>query len=217
MEIYLKFYAQVNQNTAIQLQKIVEQGLLQGLQTLHLLISTPGGSVFDGISLYNFLKGLPITVNTYNFGSVDSIGVVVFCSGSNRYSVPNARFLLHPVSMQIVGNQVFDEPLLEERLNVMKADQTNIARVISFTINKPVDSVLKLIHNRTTFDPETALKNGLITEIKSGLVPAGAQLISIYDSQPQPPPIFQPYPNPRGITVEPYQSFSIIPNTFTKI
>ena len=49
MEGYIKFYAPVTSNTAIQLQQVVEQMLRQGLLRLHLLLSTPGGSVHDGL------------------------------------------------------------------------------------------------------------------------------------------------------------------------
>lgn len=192
MNGYIKFYAPVTPQTSIQLQRIVEQMLQQGLTNLHLLLSTPGGSVHDGISIYNFLKGIPIEVNTYNFGSVDSIGVVIFCAGQNRFSVPHARFLLHPVSMQVVGNQTFDEPSIAERLNALKSDQSNIAKVIACTINKPVEEVLNKIHARTSLEPEDAKILGLVTEIKSGLVPAGASLISIYDNPQQ---SMQPFPN----------------------
>jgi len=216
---YIKYYAPVTANTAIQLQQIVEQMLRQGLTSLHLLLSTPGGSVHDGISIYNFLKGLPIEVNTYNFGSVDSIGVVIFCAGKNRYSVPHARFLLHPVSMQMIGNQAFDEPSIAERLNALKADQSNIAKVISSTINKSVDDVQKLIHARTSLEPERAQKEGLVTEIKSSLLPAGVNLISIYDN-PMPQGIqMMPGGMPvfRGFSVPDPQSQSTITNSYTTI
>lgn len=219
MEAFIKFYAQVNQNTVIQLQRQIEQLLLQGMKTLHLLLSTPGGSVHDGISVYNLLKGLPISVNTYNFGSVDSIGVVMFCAGQNRYSVPHARFLLHPVAMQVGAPQTFDEPLIEEKLKLLKADQTNIAKVISATINKTVEEVQNLIHSRTTLEPEKALQIGLVTEIKSSLVPAGVQLYSIYDINPQQGmPIQFPTQLPlRGVVQPVQESLTFITNSFTTI
>ena len=216
---YIKFYAPVTANTAIQLQQTVEQLLRQGLSSLHLLLSTPGGSVHDGISIYNFLKGLPIEVNTYNFGSVDSIGVVIFCAGKNRYSVPHARFLLHPISMQVYGNQTFDEPLLAERLNALKSDQSNIAKVISSTINKPVETVQNLIHARTSFEPEQAQREGLVTEIKSNLIPVGANLLSIYDNpisqgmqmMPGGMPVF------RGLSIPEPQNHTAITNSYSSI
>lgn len=216
MESYIKFYSQVNQSTAIQLQKIVEQQLLGGMKTLNLLLSTPGGSVHDGISLYNFLKGLPITVNTYNFGSVDSIGVVIFCAGNNRFSVPHARFLLHPVSLQVPAGAVLDEPSISEKLKMLKADEKNIASVISFTTNKKTDDIFNLIHTRTTLDPEEAKNTGLVTEIKSELVPSGANIISIYDSQPQQQAQILQLPM-RGATTPMQFSESYFSSSFTSI
>jgi ATP-dependent protease ClpP protease subunit len=214
MEQFIKFYAPVTQNTAIQLQQAVEQLLRQGLQKLHLLLSTPGGSVHDGISLYNFLRGLPIETCTYNFGSVDSIGVVIFCAGSKRFSVQNARFLLHPVSMHVTGTQVFDEPAIEERINALKADQTNIANVISATTQKETKTILEYIHKRTTLDPIQANEMGLVTEIRQSLVPAGANLFSIYEPQIQPQQLFLPM---RGFTDIGQQNFSSITHSYSSI
>ena len=214
MEQYVKFYAPVTSNTAIQLQQIVEQLLRQGLTKLHLLLSTPGGSVHDGISSYNFLKGLPIEVCTYNFGSVDSIGVVLFCAGRQRFSVQNARFLLHPVAMQVFSNQVFDEPGIEEKINALKADQKNIANVISETTGKSVNEILGFIHKRTTFDPDAASTMGLVTEIKQSLIPVGANLISIYEPQVQQQQVFFPM---RGFTDIGQQNFSTITQSYSQI
>jgi len=196
MEHYIKFYAPVTSGTAVQFQRTVEQLWNQNLTRLHLLISTPGGSVHDGLSVYNFLKGLPIEVHTYNFGSVDSIGVVIFCAGSERYSVPNARFLLHPVSVQVSSDKVFDEPSMEECINAIKADQLNIANVIANTINKDVQNILQQIHKRTTLNPTTAHEIGLVTEIKQSLVPAGAGISSIYETPSQQHQFFVPVQSP---------------------
>jgi len=214
MEHFIKFYAPVTSNTAIQLQQTVEQLLRQGLMKLHLLLSTPGGSVHDGISLYNFLKGLPIETCTYNFGSVDSIGVVIFCAGNQRFSVKNARFLLHPVAMHVVGNQVFDEPGMEEKINSLKADQKNIANVICETMGKNVEDILGFIHKRTTLDPETALEMRLVTEIKQNVIPVGASLISIYEPQIQQQQVFFPM---RGFTDIGQQNFATITNSYSHI
>jgi ATP-dependent protease ClpP protease subunit len=35
--------------------------------------------VFHGLTAYNYLKGIPATVTTHNIGSVDSIGVALYC------------------------------------------------------------------------------------------------------------------------------------------
>ena len=94
----IKFFAPVIDVTINALMDAINQKMKQGVNQFTILISSPGGSVFHGLSAYNYLKGLPVSVTTHNFGSVDSIGVVLFCGGSKRLSVPEARFLLHGVS-----------------------------------------------------------------------------------------------------------------------
>jgi ATP-dependent protease ClpP protease subunit len=185
-ETYIRFMASVNPQTTDQLFKIVDQKIKEKYEKIHLMISSPGGSVFHGLTLYNFLKGAPIEVDTYNFGSVDSIGVVIFCSGKRRYCVPHARFLIHGLSLQMNGN--FEEKQIEEQLKGMKIDKENIARVISDTTSKPLHNIEDDMNNRTTLNPTQAKDYGLVHEIKSNLFPIDADISVIGDSiQPQIP------------------------------
>ena len=95
--IYIKFFAGIDPNTIAKLTTLVQQKLREGVERFVLLISSPGGNVFAGLSGYNFLKGIPAEVITHNFGSADSIATVLFCAGSRRFCVPHARFLLHGI------------------------------------------------------------------------------------------------------------------------
>jgi hypothetical protein len=149
------------------------------------MISSPGGSVFHGLSVYNFLKGAPIEVYTYNFGSVDSFGVVIICAGDRRFSVPHARFIIHGVPANFAGNQSLDEKGLEERLKGLQIDYRNIARVIADTTQKPADKVQDDMNNRTTLNPQEAKDYGLVHEIKSELFPIDADLSVVNEIPPQ--------------------------------
>ena len=180
-EVYIQFMAGVNPQTSSVLVQNINDFVRQGFEKIHLLISTPGGSVFHGLSIYNMLKGLPVEVITYNFGSVDSIGVILFCAGRERYSVPNARFLIHEVSFTIQGQAglSFDEYMLHEHLKNLKIDKSNIAKVIASTIGKTEKDILKMINERTTLSPEQAKEIALVTDIKTELIPKGATVITI--------------------------------------
>jgi len=178
-ELYIRFMAPVMPQSTTQLLQVVDKALADKVEKLHLLLSSPGGSVFHGLSLYNFLRGLPIEVWTYNFGSVDSIGVVIFSSGRRRFSVPHARFLIHGVRFNIQGNASFDDKQLEENLKSLKIDQENIARVIADTTGKPLHTIEADMTNRTTLNPTQAKDYGLVHEIQSTLFPAGATLAVI--------------------------------------
>ena len=175
----IRFFAPVQGDTIIALSNAVDQALRDRVRRLVLLISTGGGTVFHGLSAYNYLKGLPIEVITHNFGSVDSIGVVLFCAGSRRLSVPHARFLLHGVSSSFQQNERLEEKQLEERLKGLQIDILNIARVIATTTGKSPGDVVNAMGQRTTLDPDQARQWGLVHELKSDLFVDGTPVIAI--------------------------------------
>ena len=186
-ECYIRFMAPVIPATIDSLMKIVDKKLNDKYERLNLLLSSPGGSVFHGLSVYNFLKGAPIEVYTYNFGSVDSIGVVMYCSGSKRFCVPHARFLIHGVKLTFQGQMILDEFQLHEHLKSVQIDQKNIARVIADNTGKGADVIEKDMHDRKTLNPNEAKDYGLVTEIKSQLFPADAEFMSIGEPLQQMP------------------------------
>jgi ATP-dependent protease ClpP protease subunit len=192
---YVKFFAPVMQDSINALMQVVDRKLNQGAKKMGLLISTPGGDVFHGLSAYNYLKGIPLEITTHNFGSADSIGVVLFCAGSRRLSVPHARFLLHGVMYNFQHPASLEEKQLEERLKGLQIDMGNIARVIADTVKKDKQQVLNDMLNRTTLYPEQAIDYGLVHGIKSDLFEPGSEVISIQvTAKPVNPPIPAPQP-----------------------
>jgi len=182
--IVIKFFAPVIDVTINALMSAIDQKMKQGVTEFIILISSPGGSVLHGLSAYNYLKGLPVTITTHNFGSVDSIGVILFCGGRKRLSVPQARFLLHGVSAGF-QNERLEEKQLEERLKGLKIDLENIAKVIAANTGKTIEDVTKAMLERTTLNPDEAKTWGLVHEIKIELFEAGSEVISIHYQQPQ--------------------------------
>lgn len=186
--VVIKFFAPVIDVTVNALMNAIDQKMKQGVRDFIILISSPGGSVIHGLSTYNYLKGLPAMIITHNFGSVDSIGLVLYCAGSRRLSVPQARFLLHAVNAQFKGNQSLEEKQLEERLKGLRIDIENIAKVIAANTDKSLEDVTNAMLERTTLNPEEAQSWGLVHEIKSQLFEAGSEVISIQaQHQPQKP------------------------------
>ncbi|WP_288521822.1 ATP-dependent Clp protease proteolytic subunit [uncultured Brachyspira sp.] len=190
--VYIRFMAPIMPNTIKSLSQCLDQAILHRSEHIHLLISSGGGSVFHGISMYNYLKGLNINITTYNFGSADSIATVLFCAGKHRICVPNARFLIHPVSLNLNAPLLLKDKDLEEQLKSIKIDTENIAKIISDTANKDIKDVEEKMHNRTTLNPIEAKKYGLATDINSNLYNNDNILYSIYEDGS----IFQYIPNP---------------------
>jgi ATP-dependent protease ClpP protease subunit len=105
----------------------------------------------------------------------------MYCAGRERYSSPQARFLIHGVSMGFQGSQIMEEPQLQEKLKGLQIDIENIAKVIAENTGKDQVEVTKAMLNRTTLNPEQAKEWGLVSSIKTELFPTGTQVISIAD------------------------------------
>lgn len=188
-ECYIRLTAPITPSSAERLLMVIDQKYREGKRKIHLLLSTPGGTVAHGIALYNFLKGIPAEVVTHNFGTVDSIGVILFCAGSERYSVPHARFFLHPVVTNINQPTRVDEHWLLEHQQSLGIDQTNIARIIAATTQRHTpDEVVKAVAARQTLDPRQVEEFGLVTGIKEELLPTEADLSVIHESAASPAP-----------------------------
>lgn len=60
-----------------------------------LYISSPGGSVYDGLSLCSAIQTSKTPVYTINIGECCSMGLFVYLVGEKRYAMPNSVFLMH--------------------------------------------------------------------------------------------------------------------------
>ena len=80
---------------------------------LYYMISSEGGDVNSGISLYNFLRGINTPIIMHNFASIESIAATIFMAADKRYTTPLGRFTIHSFSRNFPFNSV-DGPRLQE-------------------------------------------------------------------------------------------------------
>lgn len=66
-----------------------------GIGRVHFLIQSPGGSVSEGVFLFNFISQLPLDVVAYNCGHVGSASVTAYLGAKRRVVSPNGTFLIH--------------------------------------------------------------------------------------------------------------------------
>lgn len=186
-QVVIRFSDEVNDYTVRQLMDFMDGKRTQGTTEFIILISSPGGNVNAGLTAYNYLKGMPqsVTVTTHNFGVVDSIGIIMYCGGSKRFSVPQARFLLHGIKYTLSGPMQLDERSLDEMLKALKIDSGNIAKVISANTQKTVPQVEAAISEGTTLTPEQGKEWGLVHEIKNDLYDASAIVYHIGPPAPK--------------------------------
>ena len=176
---YISFTAQVNDQTTRGLLNVCANLANQGVPEICLLLSSPGGSVMHGITIYNVLKGLPVKITTFNVGSVDSIGNVIFMAGERRLAAPHSTFLFHGVTFGPVPNIVFDEMLTKEKLGSIRADHARIASIISQDSNLSVEEIEQYFLESRTKTPDEALVDGLIHDVRDLQIPNGAPITQL--------------------------------------
>ena len=74
---------------------IDEMKSLGDISELTLRINSPGGSVFDGIAIYNALKRHPAKVIVTVEGLAASIASVILCAGDEVVMPKNALIMIH--------------------------------------------------------------------------------------------------------------------------
>lgn len=64
---------------------------------ISLYINSPGGSVYDGLAIYDTMQFIKPDVATYGVGLQASFGAVLLASGAKgkRYLLPNSRVMMH--------------------------------------------------------------------------------------------------------------------------
>jgi len=178
----IRFFAGIDANGVGALLQTVDAQYKAGVRRFILLMSSPGGDLMSGFMAYNYLKGLPIELTTFNVGNVDSAAGIVFCAGTKRYAVPESRFIVHEVSLTMTasgpGNISIDLPSLESQVMVLKNQEVMMAKILATAIGKPQSDVENKIHAQTSLSAQEAKEWGLVQDVRTELFdPADSNLV----------------------------------------
>ena len=98
-----------------------------------LYINSPGGSISAGMAIYDTMQFIRPDVQTVCIGQAASIAAVLLAAGTKgkRFSLPNARILIHQPWLSGLGGQATDIDLaakeilrMRERINEILVDHT---------------------------------------------------------------------------------------------
>ena len=151
-----------------------------GVQKLTLLISSTGGSTFEGFALFNFLRALPLELEMHNIGSIDSIANVVFLAGTKRLACPTSRFLFHDFTWSY-KQETLDRDHMRERAESLNADAAQFTEVFAkhTGLSESDFNRLQLLKSPTIVKPDTAKEWGIVHEIAEVRVPVGVSVFNI--------------------------------------
>ena len=102
---------------------------------IFLYINSPGGSVYDGMAIYDTMQYIKCDVSTICMGMAASMGAFLLSAGAKgkRIALPNSQIMIHQpliagggISGQVTDIQIRADNLLKtkEKLNRILADNT---------------------------------------------------------------------------------------------
>lgn len=104
---------------------------LASLDPMTVIISSPGGSVYDGLGIYDALRSTRCEVTTIAYGLAASMASILFLAGDKRIIAPNAKFMVHSIHSWMQGSskdiKIEAEEIteLENRMSIIYEQRTN--------------------------------------------------------------------------------------------
>jgi len=132
---------------------------------IHLYINSPGGSVTDGLAIYDTMQYIKPDVSTICVGMAASMGAFLLAAGAKgkRFALPNSEIMIHQplggVQGQASDIQIHADWILKTRdkLNHILAERTG----------KPIETIARDTDRDNFLSAMEAKDYGLIDEVIS--------------------------------------------------
>ena len=126
-------------------------------------INSPGGSVTDGMAIYDTMQYIKCDVSTICIGMAASMGAFLLSSGTKgkRLALPNSEIMIHQPSAGTQG-QITDMALHLRRLETIKRKMNQI---MADNTGKSAEQVTADCERDNFMSAQEALEYGLIDKV----------------------------------------------------
>ncbi len=130
---------------------------------IHLYINSTGGSVSDGLAIYDTMQYIRCPICTISIGISASVAAVLLTAGTKgkRHALPNSRILLHQPSGGFSGVAADIEIHAEEIIKMRE----RINRILSKHTGQPLKKIARDTDRDFWMTAEEARDYGLIDEV----------------------------------------------------
>lgn len=131
-----------------------------------LYINSPGGSVTDGMAIYDTMNYIKCDVSTICMGMAASMGAFLLSSGTKgkRLALPNTEIMIHQplIAGGGISGQVTD---IQIRSKYLQRTKDNLNRILSENTGKDYETVCRDTERDNFMTAEEALEYGLIDKV----------------------------------------------------
>lgn len=132
---------------------------------ISLYINSPGGSVTDGLSIYDTMQYIKCDVSTICMGMAASMGAFLLAAGAKgkRFSLPSSDIMIHQPSGGAKG-QATD--IMIHADHIIKTKE-KLNRILSEKTGQPYEVIARDTERDNFMNAEQALAYGLIDKVIS--------------------------------------------------
>ena len=156
------FFDLIESNSACEAIKILDKLENENKKDIEFILCSDGGSVYDGLALYDRIRRSCCNINMTGTGLVASMAVIVFLGGDYRCMSENCVILNHQSSDNLAGTASDLEIGVKETLRLNNRTIEIISDHTRLTEKQIISDIQKgddYIH------PERALNDGFVHKI----------------------------------------------------
>jgi len=149
-------------------EKIVEQLLkldtIKSNKDIIFYINSPGGTVSDGMAIYDAMQIVKSDIKTICLGRCSSMAALLLSGGTKgkRYITPNSEVMIHEVSTFNCG-KIGDVKISFEHSNALNE---RIIKILSDNTGKDIEQIRQDIQQKDKwFNSDEALEYGLVDKL----------------------------------------------------
>ena len=130
---------------------------------ISLYINSPGGSVTDGLAIYDTMQYIKCDVSTICMGMAASMGAFLLSAGTKgkRLALPNSTIMIH----QPLGGYKGQATDMEIHTRYMLDTKARLNRILSANTGKPLDIVKADTERDNFMTAQEAMEYGLIDKV----------------------------------------------------
>ncbi|MCL2094831.1 ATP-dependent Clp protease proteolytic subunit [Candidatus Saccharibacteria bacterium] len=130
---------------------------------IKLYINSPGGSVYDGLAIYDTIQYIQPDVQTIGVGLSASMGALLLSSGAKgkRFMLPHARAMIHQPSSGTTGKVTDQEIMLREAVEL----KGRLNEILAANTGQTVKKIAADVERDFWLSASDAKKYGLVDSI----------------------------------------------------
>ncbi|MCL2869856.1 ATP-dependent Clp protease proteolytic subunit [Candidatus Saccharibacteria bacterium] len=132
-------------------------------QDIKLYINSPGGTVYDGLAIYDTMQYIEPDVQTIGVGLQASMAAILLAAGAKgkRYMLPHAKTMIHQPHAGTEGTMTDMEISLREGLNIKET----LAKIMATHTGQALEKVKVDMERDFWMSALDAKKYGLVDKI----------------------------------------------------